>query len=343
MYKKNKLRVLLLSMVLIAYSLTPFSISYGASSNVTVEKTVNPDSIFVDEEAEITLSVKGTPPANFIVPNDVILIIDKSGSMKPDYAPNNGEDKIANAKDAAKGFIDLMDMTKHRVGVVDFSADTTTNSFALTADAESAKTYIDGINANGGTATGHAIETAMELLNSKRDEAQPVIVLLTDGRATMPKNGPISAYEYAKQKAELAKNEQIVFYTIALLNVGENPNVSDPNLLLKEMATTAQHHHFVLGSIGLAEIYNKIVQEIGIASAYNVTLSDIVASEFEIVPDSYKDNIPQPLIEGNKLIWEFQELKDEELTFKYKIRHKEGEKSWRVTHINRFKHHIFGL
>ncbi|WP_432407344.1 IPT/TIG domain-containing protein [Wukongibacter sp. M2B1] len=326
MYKKNKLLVLLLSMILLVYSLSPFSISYANSNNVTVEKTVNPDSIFVDEEAEITLSVKGTPPVNFIVPNDVILIIDKSGSMSPNHKPNNGEDKIANARDAAKGFIDLMDMSKHRVGVVDFSSPEITNSFELTTDAESAKAYIDGINANGSTATGDAIYTAMQLLSAKRDEAQPVIVLLTDGEATIPKDGPTSAFEYAKEAASAAKDESIVFYTIALLNVGENPDASAPNLLLKEMATTAQHHHFVLGSIGLAEIYNKIVQEIGKASAYNVILTDIVASEFEIVPDSYKDNIPQPRVEGNKLIWEFQELKEEELTFKYKVRHKDGER-----------------
>lgn len=300
--------------------------SYGASNNVTVEKTVNPDSIYVDEEAEITLSVKGTPEVNFILPNDVILIIDKSGSMSPNYQPNNGEDKMTNAKDAAKGFIDLMDMTKHRVGIVDFSSPDITHSFPLTTDAESAKTYIDGVNAKGSTATGDAIYTAMQLLEAKRDEAQPVIVLLTDGEATIPQTSPTSAYEFAKEAAGAAKTDSIVFYTIALLNVGEDPEASAPNLLLKEMATTAQHHHFVLGSIGLADIYNKIVQEIGIASAYNVTLTDSVAYEFEIVPDSYQDNIPQPRVEGNKLIWEFQELKDEELIFTYKIRHRHGER-----------------
>ncbi|MCG8498836.1 MAG: IPT/TIG domain-containing protein, partial [Firmicutes bacterium] len=325
MYKRNKVVALLLSISLLLYVFIPFPIAFAGSDYVTVNKTVNPDSIFVDEEAEVVLSVQGSPPVNVIVPNDVILIIDKSFSMNPAHEPNKGEDKIQNAKDAAKGFVDLMDMSKHRAGVVDFSSINAINSFDLTTDAASIKAHIDTIDANGGTATGDAIYKAMELLEAKRPEAQPVIVLLTDGSATLPKDGPVSAYDYAKQAAAEAKEQGIVFYTIALLNVDEDPDTSAPNLLLQEMATTAQHHHFVLGSIGLVEIYNRIVEEIGRASAYDVTLTDIVSPEFEIVPDSYIDNIPKPTVEGNKLTWNFQELKDEELTFTYRIRHKDGQ------------------
>ena len=330
MYNKNRLFSLTLSIFLLFHLLVPFSLGYAATSYVTVNKTINPDSIFVDEEAEVILSVQGSSPVNVIVPNDVILIIDKSGSMSPNHAPNEGEDKIHNAKEAAKGFIDLMDMSKHRVGVVDFSNPGMTNSFALTTDVASVKAHIDTINADGGTATGDAINTAVGLLEAKRADAQPIIVLLTDGDATIPRDGPVSAYDYAKQAAAAAKEKDIVFYTIALLNVGEDPDTSGPNLLLKEMATTAQHHHFVLGSTGLVEIYNRIVDEIGKASAYDVTLTDIVSPEFEIIPDSYMDNIPQPTVLGNTLTWEFQELKDEELIFKYRIRHKAGE---RIGHL----------
>ena len=330
MYNKNRLFSLTLSIFLLFHLLVPFSLGYAATSYVTVNKTINPDSIFVDEEAEVILSVQGSSPVNVIVPNDVILIIDKSGSMSPNHAPNEGEDKIHNAKEAAKGFIDLMDMSKHRVGVVDFSNPGMTNSFALTTDVASVKAHIDTINADGGTATGDAINTAVGLLEAKRADAQPIIVLLTDGDATIPRDGPVSAYDYAKQAAAAAKEKDIVFYTIALLNVGEDPDTSGPNLLLKEMATTAQHHHFVLGSTGLVEIYNRIVDEIGKASAYDVTLTDIVSPEFEIIPDSYIDNIPQPTVLGNTLTWEFQELKDEELIFKYRIRHKTGE---RIGHL----------
>ncbi|TRY24504.1 VWA domain-containing protein [Brevibacillus sp. LEMMJ03] len=284
----------------------------AATNYVTASKSVNPTSITTEEEAEVTLNITGTPPVNVVKPNDVILIIDRSGSMLQ-------ENKMNAAKEAAKQFIDLIDFTKHRVGIVDFSSDA--RQFDLTTDAAAAKAYIDKLSANGATATGDAIDKARELLANHRPEAQPVIVLMTDGDATVPQG---TAYEYALQKANEAKNEGIVFYTIALLLSTDNPDTSGPNLLLKEMATTAHHHHFVLGSVGLAEIYKAIVQEIGMASAYDVVVTDTVSPEFEIVPGSYDNNIPQPTVSGNTLTWNFLELKNDTLTFTYKIRHKQG-------------------
>nr|WP_255807467.1 IPT/TIG domain-containing protein [Cohnella mopanensis] len=282
---------------------------------VTVTKSVNPTSITTLQEAEVSLNLTGTPPANVIVPNDVVLIIDKSGSMAPTYGPNNGEDKMTNAKEAAKGFVDLMDLTKHRVAVVDFSDNA--KSFPFTVDKDAAKTYISGITSNGATATGAAIDAAIALLADHRPEAQPVIVLMTDGAATV---GSPTPFEFAMLKAQAAKDAGIIFYTIALLNPNEDPVTSSPNILMTNMATTANHHHFVLGSTGLSQIYAAIVQEIGLASAYDVTVTDIVDANFEIVPGSYDNNIPKPTVAGNTLTWKFNELKNSTLSFKYKIR-----------------------
>ncbi|MDL1163245.1 IPT/TIG domain-containing protein [Yersinia pestis] len=277
---------------------------------VNVTRSVNPTSITVNDEAEVVLDILGTPPVNVIKPNDVILVIDKSGSMST-------ENKMASAKDAAKGFIDLMDLNVHRVGVVDYSSQNNIGLFPLGTDADAAKSYISGINANGGTGTGAAIDKAMTELVNVREDAQPVIVLLTDGDATEPQG---NAYAYALQKANEAKEKGIVFYTIALLNTNDNPDTSGPNILLKDMATTSNHHHFVLGSKGLAEIYAAIVKEIGVASAYDLRVVDIVAPEFEVVPGSYDNNIPKPVVNGNTLTWSFNELKDKNLKFTYKVR-----------------------
>lgn len=320
MKRKSGLLIFLAFMLIFA-QLPGLQAVYAASGseNVQVTKSLNPTEIFVGGETEVTINVQGTPDQNVVKPNDVILIIDKSGSMAPTYGPNNGEDKMRNAKDAAKGFIDLMDLTKHRVGIVDYS--TSASAFALTTDKTAAKNYINTIQASGSTATGAAIDKAMEMLRDHREDAQPVIILMTDGDATVPDSNP---YGFAMEKAREAKEAGIVFYTIALLLPTENPVTSGPNKLMMDMATTAHHHHFVLGSVGLAEIYAAIVQEIGIASAYDVRVTDYISPEFEIVPDSYKDNIPQPTISGNSISWNFLELKNELLTFKYKIRHKQG-------------------
>jgi len=295
--------------------LTAPQVQAAASDYVSVTKNVNPKSMTTLDEAEVTLDITGTPPVNVTVPNDVVLIIDKSGSMLPSY--NNGEDKMTNAKEAAKGFVDLMDLSVHQVAVVDYSSSNVIGSLPFTTDKDTAKNYISGITANGGTATGDAISAATALLANHRPEAQPVIVLMTDGDASEPSNNP---YGYALQKANEAKEAGIIFYTIALLKNSDNPDSSGPNILLKDMATTASHHHFVLGSTGLSEIYAAIVDEIGQASAYDVTVNDIVAPNFEIVPGSYDNNIPKPTVNGNTLTWHFNELKNSTLSFKYKIR-----------------------
>jgi len=313
MYKLKK--PLLLTLVLML-GLGMFNLSSAqASTNyVTASKTVNPSSILVGGEAEVTLNIQGTPPINVVKPNDVILVIDRSGSM--------GSEKMNSAKQAAKGFIDLMDLNTHQVGIVDY-AENVYEGVPLTNDASIAKSYIDKITSGGRTGTAPAIEKAKELLASHRPEAQPVIVLMTDGDATTAGDG-LDPYDYTLKKAQEAKDAGIVFYTIALLDLGTDPDTSGPNKLLKDMATTSHHHHFVLGSTGLSDIYAAIVKEIGLASAYDVVINDIVPDNFEIVPDSYNNNIPKPTVSGNTLSWNFLELKKDTLSFTYKIRQKQG-------------------
>ncbi|MFB4331571.1 IPT/TIG domain-containing protein [Paenibacillus sp. CR_12] len=284
----------------------------AASDYIQVSRQVSPAEITTEGEATVELTIQGTPPVSIVRPNDVILVIDKSGSM--------AGDKIVAARDSAKGFIDLMDMSVHRVGVVDYSSQNNVKTFPLTTDANAAKTYVNTIQANGGTGTGYAIDAAInELTKAPREGAQPVIVLMTDGDATEPSG---NAYQYALDRATAAKDQGIVFYTIALLNTNDNPDTSGPNQLLTKMATTSSHHHFVLGSVGLSDIYAAIVKEIGIASAYNVKVTDYVSDQFEIVPDSYLHNIPQPTVSGNEISWSFLELKNNTLKFSYKVRPK---------------------
>jgi len=272
-----------------------------------INKTVSNNTLVKGETTDVTMTVKGTPKdSTFVKPNDVVLIIDKSGSMSAD-------NRMAAAKDAAKEFIDLMDLTKHELGIVDYQS--SANSFALTTDKNAAKAYVDTIQLGGGTNTSAAIAAATSMLSTKRPDAQPTIVIMTDGAA--------DSAPAARAAAQAAKDAGITFYSIALLGPNENPDASAPNQLLKEMASSFDHHHFVLGSVGLSDVYKAIVEEIGLASAYNVTITDTISPEFELVPGSYDNHIPKPTVTGNTIEWFISELKTNELSFTYQVRAKD--------------------
>ena len=303
-----RLSKILLSLILFTSMIItslPFESHVDAISNyVTANKTVSPSTInSVGEEAEVTLNITGTPPSNIVRPNDVVLIIDHSGSMQAD-------NRLDAAKKSAKEFIDLMDLSTHRIGIVDFGTDAST--LDLTQDATAAKSYVDGITIDGSTETGLAIRKAQSMLTNHRPDAQPTIVIMTDGAA----NNSTDALNSAKA----AKDSGVVFYSIALLGPLDDPNTSAPNQLLKEMSTSASHHHFVLGSIGLSDIYKQIVKEIGVSSAYDLTITDKIDSNFELVPGSAENNIPKPTINGNTLTWKIKELKADTISLSYKIR-----------------------
>ncbi|MBE1555016.1 IPT/TIG domain-containing protein [Sporosarcina limicola] len=304
----KSLKVILVAILIIGIAV-PNSTEAAPNTSgnlLNITKTVSENILTKGKVTDVTLTVKGTPQdSTFVKPNDVILIIDKSGSMADD-------NRLDAAKDAAKEFINLMDLTKHKVGIVDYS--TKASSFPLTTDKEAAKAYVDTIRLGGNTNTSEAIQVATATLANHRADAQPTIVIMTDGAA--------NSHPEALAASSAAKNAGITFYSIALLGPNENPATSAPNLLLMDMASSAKHHHFVLGSVGLSDVYRKIVEEIGLASAYNVSITDTISSAFELVPGSYDNHIPRPTVTGNTITWFISELKTDELSFTYQIRAK---------------------
>lgn len=310
-----KLALIAILIIGIATPLSTEAATVKSGDLMNINKTVSKSTLVKGETTDVTLTVKGTPQdSTFVKPNDVILIIDKSGSMQSD-------NRLNAAKQAAKEFIDLMDLTKHELGIVDFSD--RASSFALTTDQNAAKAYVDTIQLGGGTNTSDAIRTATTMLANKRSEAQPTIVIMTDGEA----NSSTDALAAAKA----AKASGITFYSIALLGPNDNPDTSAPNKLLKEMASSFDHHHFVLGSVGLSDVYRAIVEEIGLASAYNVTITATISPEFELVPGSYENHIPRPTVNGNTISWFISELKTDELSFTYKVRAKDSATAGKYT------------
>ncbi|MBK7782054.1 MAG: VWA domain-containing protein [Ardenticatenia bacterium] len=103
---------------------------------------------------------------------DVVLVLDLSSSME-------GE-KFAAAKNAAKAFLGAMDFPGDRVAIVGFA---TTGQILvdLTGDAAALGRAIDGMVLESGTHIDEGLVLALDLLDRRRPEATPMVVLMTDG------------------------------------------------------------------------------------------------------------------------------------------------------------------
>jgi Mg-chelatase subunit ChlD len=157
-------------------------------------------------------------------------------------------DPLAQAKDAAKVFIDRMNLAVDHVAVVAFS-DKASLDQQLTQDARAAKAAVDRLRAGGGTRINLGIDKAVAELQSKRHQrsATPVIILLTDG---------VSPEDSALRSADTAKRAGIRMITIGL---GHDVNKQ----LLRQIASSERDYYFAPMPRDLQAIYLGIVQSIG--------------------------------------------------------------------------------
>ncbi|MGV4416876.1 VWA domain-containing protein [Trueperella pyogenes] len=112
--------------------------------------------------------------------SDIVLVGDRSGSMKDD-------ERMKKAKDAAEKFVDslLASQTEKgttRIALVSFAEDARTD-VELTNDASQLKDAIEKLEANGATFTQGGIKLAREMLEKSTADFKH-IVLLSDGEPT---------------------------------------------------------------------------------------------------------------------------------------------------------------
>jgi Ca-activated chloride channel family protein len=136
----------------------------------------------------------------------IMLVTDHSRSMSAtDVEPN----RLAAAQRAARAFLDKLP-SQVRVGAVAFS-DAPDAVQAPSSDHDDARRIIDGQVADGATATGDALQVAIDALrNDKQNGKRPpsAIILLSDGKTTTgPEPVPI---------ARTAGQLKIPIFTVAL-------------------------------------------------------------------------------------------------------------------------------
>ncbi|GIW79257.1 MAG: hypothetical protein KatS3mg105_1064 [Gemmatales bacterium] len=118
-------------------------------------------------------------PEDKVVPRDLVLVLDTSGSMRGT--------KISQAKEALKYCLKHLH-SKDRFALINFA--TTVNSYrdelvpATSEHLEAGRKWIDDLNATGGTAIESALETALKFRTSDKGRTF-TIVFFTDGIPTI--------------------------------------------------------------------------------------------------------------------------------------------------------------
>ena len=136
----------------------------------------------------------------------IMLVTDHSRSMS---ATDVSPDRLSAAQRAARTFLNQLP-SQVRVGAVAFS-DTPDAVQAPSADHGDARRIVDAQVADGATATGAALEVAIDALkNDKQNGKRPpsAIILLSDGKTTVP--------PYPVPVARTAGQLKIPIYTVAL-------------------------------------------------------------------------------------------------------------------------------
>ncbi|WP_332450457.1 VWA domain-containing protein [Methanoculleus sp.] len=172
---------------------------------LSVETAVSPETVAVDEAVDVTIRLRGDGWALQPDPIDVVLVIDRSGSMLRDKP-----DRMHSVREAAKAFVNEFSENHDRAGVVsfgrkgtistpgeksgltnyknnDYACPKTYDNYAtldagLTYNLQTVKDALDGIVPDHGTPLRQGLKVAIDHLDTNAyDGSVRAVVLLSDG------------------------------------------------------------------------------------------------------------------------------------------------------------------
>ena len=124
---------------------------------------------------------------------DVVLVLDRSGSMNNTVTASNGRSKVELMRESADLFLDMLRVDANdRFAGIEFNdnadllfASTTNSLYPITTSrVNSAKTAVDGLSPNGATDIHEALSDAHDLLTAGGNNRPKTIVFLSDGVST---------------------------------------------------------------------------------------------------------------------------------------------------------------
>ena len=231
-------------------------------------------------------------------PTDIVLILDRSGSM--------AGSALANLKNGAKAFIDIIDEATDgtqdgqigsgsRIAVVSFASTATQDTQLITSVAD-LKAAVDALTAGGSTNHADAFTKASELLAAPSTNAR-VMVMFTDGETTVgPDPSPIAA---------AARAAGVIIYAIGLSGRG-GVDVS----ALEDWASKPASSYVAItpDDAELEELFKDLARNIAKPGATDVVVTDTVSPCFRITSVAMPTKGTASLLDADTVQWQIDEL-----------------------------------
>ena len=230
-------------------------------------------------------------------PADIVLILDRSGSMSGS--------PMANLKNGAKKFIEIIEQSTggsagqigggSHIGIVSFS-DTAVQDTQLITSVSALDAAVDALSAGGRTNHEDAFVQARNLFSSTGTN-EKVMVMFTDGVTTV---GPDPA-----AAADLAKSQGIIIYCIGLNGSG-GLDANALNLWASDPDST--HVAITPDDAELEDLFEDLAENISKPGATNIVLTDEVTDCFRILSVNSPTKGSASLVNSQSVRWTIPEL-----------------------------------
>ena len=258
------------------------------------QKTVTNTQLSCDGVTTVSLSFDALPEFSSS-PADIVLIMDRSGSM--------GGVPLINAKIAAKQLIATVSQASgsadgltidggSHLRFVSFSDTATYNTTETGTDVTELNSAVDGMLSGGLTNHEAAFSAAADILQTYTGNRQ-VVIMFTDGKTTTGGNPDITAEQLKQAGAEI--------YCIGLL---------DDDAALKLWATDPDSTHVAStnDAFALNQVFAQIAGQVVKAGALNAVLQETLNPDFKIVGINTISNGTAVIQDPQNLKWEVDVL-----------------------------------
>jgi len=170
-----------------------------------------------------------------VAPN-LLLVVDKSGSMKDPISSNGTQQKIDDTKSALSLLLD-QGQGSINFGFLPYPSGSSCGGGSITVGCADdsvgeIQTRVNQLNPSGGTPTGPALEEAFDYAPLHDESRSNFVVLLTDGKPTCPVGDGSDETEADKQatiNAAAALHARAI--DTFVVGIGEDLNASNPDVL----------------------------------------------------------------------------------------------------------------